>query len=204
MKLVIVVIVLTILATPFAYGQTPSYQGASIQPGDVINFHGGVFTTCGFLTYGHSALYLGVDPETGKHSFLDFTISKVKQRAFVGRILPEKEFLTISAEHHLSFDVFRLQDVSNLNQQIMLQEAKLIAVPDNLFGFSEVCATAVASVLSKTTGMAINAKTPDDFVGGQFQRHPQLLGKSINIEAALREIAFRYNKPNVPVVPSVH
>jgi hypothetical protein len=192
-----VVVILLILGAPSAFGQTATYQGATLQPGDVINFIGGVVTTGHFLTYGHTALYLGVDPQTGHRSFLDFSVTKGgpieivfgTPQPFVGRILTEREFLTYNARYHESFDVFRLQDVS-LDQQRLLQEAKSIALPSNWFVFSKVCSSAVSAVLSNVTGDPISVQTPDDFVGGRFRRHPQLTGKSINIRAALREVSI--------------
>jgi hypothetical protein len=170
--------------------QQITYQGVDIQPGDVINFLGGEFTEIpGWKrTYGHSALYLGIDPQGGRRSFLDFHASQKDERAFSGEILGELEFLTYNAKNHPSFDVFRLQDISMLDQRRLLQEAKLIAYHDNWNLFSEVCSDAVAAVLSKAAGRKIIAKTPDDFLNAPFQRHPQLTGRSISIQAALREV----------------
>jgi|GEM_PF-6772620 len=190
---------LALLVAPFGFGQTITYLGIEIQPGDVFTFQGGVFTVDQrYLTYGHSALYLGLNPEMGQRSFLDFTAteeylggeSKKDERAFVGRILSEREFLEASAKSHSSFDVFRLRDVSTLDQQRMLKEAMLISTPDHRFWLDYVCASAVATVLSRATGRTnIVAKTPDDLTRGLFVRHPQLTGKSINIQAALNEMA---------------
>jgi hypothetical protein len=166
-----------------------TYQGAEIKPGDVINFLGGEFTKVPGLnlTYGHSALYLGVDPQTGHRSFLDFHAGTPDERAFSGEILPELDFLTYNTKEHPSFDVFRLQNASTLNQHRLLQEAKTIAKNDTWGIRSEVCSDAVAKALSKATGTTIVAKTPDYFLSPPFQRHPQLTGRSINIQAALRE-----------------
>ena len=89
---------------------------------------------------------------------------------------------------HEAFDVYRLRDASALNQPAMIAEAKRISNTE-FFGLSgDVCSTAVAGVLSKGTGITIKAFSPDGLTEGQFQRHPQLLGKSINIQAALREV----------------
>lgn len=187
---------------PSEQADSVTYQGVTLQPGDVVNFYGGIFTTGGFLTYGHSALYLGIDPQTNERSFLDFTTSKANERAFVGRILPEREFLATSAKYHQSFDVFRLRDRSILDQRKLVQEAKRVAIPKNKFFFSEVCSTAVAEVLSKASGSHITARTPDDFVGGAFQRHPQLSGKSINIQAAIRDAENRNYHDSPP--PHAH
>jgi hypothetical protein len=194
MKQVLAVIVLAILGVRSGFGQPAVYQGTTLQPGDVINFVGGAATTGGFLTYGHSALYLGVDPQTGLRTFLDFSVTKGgpleivfgTPRPFVGRILTEREFLAYNTRYHESFDVFRLQDVSTLNQQQILQEAKRIAVPSQLFLFSKVCSSAVAAVLSKVTGDDISATTPDGFVDGRFR----ITGKNINIRAALHEVSI--------------
>ena len=62
-----------LLLAPALGAQTDSvtYQGVTLQPGDVINFLGGGATTFNFLKYGHSSLYLGVNPETGRRTFLD-------------------------------------------------------------------------------------------------------------------------------------
>lgn len=187
MKQVLVAIVLTILGVhgAFAQNQTVTYQGVTLQPGDVINFYGGIFTTGGFLTYGHSALYLGVDPQTNQRVFLDFTTTekyyggpaKKPERAFVGRILSEKEFWVASARSHNAFDVFRLRDVSRLKQGPMLQAARDVAIPANSFFFSRVCSTAVAAVLSQATGSKIRAWTPDGFTGRRFRKHPDLVAK---------------------------
>src|ERR1700687_854774 len=108
MRQVILACVFGLCSVGHAFAQTIAYQSVKIHPGDVINFHGGDFTTGGFLEYGHSALYLGLDPQTRERVFLDFTASetwgggapKKNERAFIGRILPEREFLMASAATH--------------------------------------------------------------------------------------------------------
>ncbi|MCU1264628.1 MAG: hypothetical protein JWM21_946 [Acidobacteria bacterium] len=187
MKKVLAAMVFAVMALHSAFGQnqTVTYQGVTLEPGDVINFYGGIFTTGGFLTYGHSALYLGVNPETKQRVFLDFATTekyfggpaKKAERAFVGRILPENDFWVASARGHKAFDVFRLRDRSTLNQARMLQAAKQIAIPANSFFFSKVCSTSVAAVLSKATRSKISAWTPDAFTGGRFRKHPDLVAR---------------------------
>lgn len=188
MKQVLVAILLGILVAPSAFGQMGIYQGVPLQAGDVINFTKGPFTTAHVQTYGHTALYLGVDPQTGKPTFLDFSITKGDPaRAFRGRILAEQEFLTYNAKSHPSFDVFRLRDTSTLDQHSLLQEAKRIAVTGT-WPTTNLCSSAAAAVLSKASGRVIDVKTPNGFVGGPFQRHPQLTGKSISTQYALRDV----------------
>src|ERR1700683_4338460 len=65
-----------------------TYQGVEIHPGDVITFHGGEFTKIPGLNlkYGHSALYLGIDPQKGHRSFLDFHAVTPDERAFSGEV----------------------------------------------------------------------------------------------------------------------
>jgi hypothetical protein len=165
-----------------------TYQGVTLRPGDIVNFYGGMFTKGPSpLTYGHSALYLGVDPQTGQRSFLDFTTSKERERPYLGRILPEMEFLTVSAKAHEAFDLYRLPDVYRVDQRRLLLEAKLVSVPDVSFGFDYVCATAGARVLSKATGHTFNVTSPDSFTLKPFEKHPQLGKRSINIQVAIRE-----------------
>jgi len=180
---------------------TLQWQGVAIKPGDVINFQGGAVTsaTAHFLTYGHSALYLGVNPENGQPSFLDFTTTKGGAQAFAfgsaqpfsGRIIVEVEFLAANAEAHAGFDVYRLRGNPAIDEAAMFHEAKRIATNEE-FGLSgEVCSTAVAAVLSKGTGRAVKGLSPDDLTRGPFQRHPQLAGKSLSIQAALRDARNR-------------
>jgi hypothetical protein len=173
-----------------------SYQGVAVLPGDVINFLGGAFTTLHYLDYGHTGLYLGVDPENHQRTFLDFTWAKGditekilgSPQPFFGRLLGEREFLNANANFHDGFDVFRLRNSPALSQAEMFKEAKRIS-ETKLYGLSgEVCSSAVISVLSKGSGLAIKGFTPNSFEDGQFQRLPQLAGKSINILAALREV----------------
>jgi hypothetical protein len=55
-----------------------SYQGAVLQPGDVIDLHKGIFTLKVPLTdqqmfaYGHTAMYLGRNPDNGIPQFFSF------------------------------------------------------------------------------------------------------------------------------------
>ena len=188
MKNLFSAIVLAFLWVSFAFGQTLTYQGVMLKPGDVINFHeGNVVRYSGKLvSYGHSAMYLGKNPNTGKQCFLDFNIDNK------GRRIPsEQEFLTTNARHHVSFDVFRMKDCSQLNQGRLLEAARQIVQKNyNLGGHTknrENCASAIAYALSKATGKRITLQSPDDFLKDNFGRHPQLKGKSINIQAALRE-----------------
>jgi hypothetical protein len=182
-----------------------SYQGVNIYPGDVINLRGGLVTTLSgkSLTYGHTALYLGIDPQNGQRRFFDFTTNKdaallggsTSGRPFLGRILDEKEFLTVSAQEHTSFDVFRLNDASHLNQHEMLQEAKRVSIArtkfENTWGVTNVCVSATTHVLSKATGMNISFISPDGFMGPPFHKLPELNDRTINIQAALEEVNAR-------------
>lgn len=185
-----------------------SYQGVEIKPGDVIDFRGGWVTTTSvvvagaigrltpvnpikILTYGHTGLYLGIDPETGKRTFLDFTTiwePKEPQMHFGGRILTEESFLTVNSNQHTSFDVFRLNDVSKLTSRKLLHEAQLISYPTIRFLGPNDCASAVAKVLSKTTGIPIDLISPDGFMLPPFQKLPALRDRSIDVQAALREV----------------
>lgn len=62
--------------------------GQTLQPGDVINFQGGLFASAGRGNkYGHSAMYLGRD-ESNKPIFLDVTKASDK-------IVVQDEFQTI-------------------------------------------------------------------------------------------------------------
>jgi hypothetical protein len=86
-----------------------TYQGAVLEPGDVITLHQGAVTkmTAHVLVYGHTALYLGRNERTGEAEFLDFTTSKGRE-PYYGRILGETDFLEMNAKNHPSFDVYRL------------------------------------------------------------------------------------------------
>lgn len=188
---------------------TLTYQGVTLQPGDVIDFLGGGVTKGGFLVYGHAGLYLGVDLQTHQKMFLDFTITKYDSgiaqpgfplpdnhdpKPFFGRILNETDFLTENARSHEGFDVFRLKNnppVTQEAQEAMFREAKRISNTESFALSGEVCSSAVAAVLAKGTGASIDAFTTDDLATGQFARHPQLGGKSIAIKAALREANAR-------------
>lgn len=178
---------------------TVTYQGATLQPGDVINFLGGGATSGNFLVYGHTGMYIGTDPQTKQKSFLDFSTTKGgptnlvfgSPQAFGGRILTEGEFLNYNAKYHEAFDVFRLRNNSAINRTLLIREAKQIANTESWGPLGEVCSSAVAVVLSKATGTAIAGRTPDDLTTGVFMRHPQLIGRSINIQAALRDVRRR-------------
>ena len=182
-----------------------TYQGVRLQPGDVINFLGGGATTGGLLTYGHTGLYLGIDPQTRQQTFLDFSTTKGgpielvfgTARAFRGRILSEREFLDYNGRYHQGFDVFRLRDASTINQRVMIREAKRIAATESWGPLTQVCSSAVAVVLSRATGTVIDVTTPDGFTAGRFGKHPQLAGKSINIQVALREVIDRDRRQHV-------
>lgn len=173
---------------------TVSYQGVTLQPGDVINFLGGGATSGNLLVYGHTGMYIGTDPQTKQKSFLDFSTTKGgptnlvfgSPRAFGGRILTEVEFLSYNGKYHTTFDVFRLRNSSAINQSILIREAKRTGQSESWGPLGEVCSSAVAAVLSKATGTKVAGTTPDDLTAGQFMRHPQLIGRSINIVAALR------------------
>ena len=200
-----------------AWGQDPydciSYQGVTIQPGDVINFHQGVFTTATILTYGHTALYLGRDDETREPTFLDFSskLTKLTEPGpYYGRIMAERRFLSYNAEEgHPSFDVFQLKQRSSLDKKKLMAEAKRVASEREYSlrrplseSAGEVCSSAAAAVLSKATGRdIIDVITPDDFVSSPlFQRHPALQGKTINIQGARKEAEAREVGPRTEEV----
>jgi hypothetical protein len=198
----------------------PNYQGVEIHPGDVINFNGGFVTTTsqilravngeithmqgpiGSVKYGHSAMYIGINPENGKRTYLDFTTTKEPQLyrngsitptegsllPFVGRILPEEAFLTANSTSHTSFDVFRLDGDPKLSPHTLLHEAQQISKPEKIFALPNDCAMAVSKVLSATTGLTIDIISPDSFMFPPFQKLPALRDRSIDIQAALREV----------------
>jgi hypothetical protein len=176
MKEFFLAIICAIWVVPFAFGQTITYQGVTLEPGDVINFHEGIVTTGHVISYGHSGMYLGMD-EKGEHRFLDFNTDNQ------GRRIPsEREFLNANAEDHPSFEIFRLRDNPKLSPKRLLDAAKVVQrreyelIPEREEN-EENCSTAVAFVLSQATGRNIHAEDPDDFLGGDFKRHPQLMRK---------------------------
>lgn len=171
--------------------ENPRYAGLFLQPGDVVDFPDGALKKLHLLDYGHTAMFLGVDPQTGQRSFLDFTTSKSDERAFEGRILPEKEFLQRSAENHQKFRIFRLKDGAPIDPRRLLAEAKLVSAPpqgwsdmNGRFGVSDWCSTAVARVLSNATGREITALTPDAFARSEdFRRE----GGTLSLDSARRD-----------------
>jgi hypothetical protein len=194
-------LIIAIVGLKGAWGQEPSdrisYQGVTIQPGDVINWHKGMFTTGAFLAYGHTSLYLGRDEKTKEPTFLDFS-PPAHMAPFLGPIVPEREFLAYNAKNHPSFDVFRLKQNFLLKKEILFEEARRIAAGMPVYGVDETCVTAVARCLSKAAeaaGIRIRANlftTPDDLASQpDFQRHPDLVGKTIIIEAALQDAEAR-------------
>jgi hypothetical protein len=208
MKKLFVVIILAFFAAPLAFGQNLIYGGVTLQPGDVINLYGGPVTSIPVTPkslspipdarkYGHTAMYVGLDPATKKPSFLCFTTRKEgwEAKAFGGRILTEKEFLSANMSHK-KFDVFRLQNAAGLDQKRLIREAKKIAAPrmlgpvDTKYGFPEVCSSAVAKVLRETTGnQKIRVPSPEEFSGNpNFRKQGN---KSINISDALSQVKMR-------------
>jgi hypothetical protein len=170
-----------------------TYQGVEIRPGDVINLHGGLATVIGpALTYGHSALYLGIDPETRQRTFLDYTTTKDPAKPFLGRILLEEDFIVESMKEHKTFDVFRLDDTITLNQRELVQEAKRVSISrtrwENSWGLTNVCVSAVTQVLSKATGKRISFISPDSFMKPPFHKLPELRDRSIDLATALKEV----------------
>jgi hypothetical protein len=192
------------------------WHGTEIEPGDVINFLGGMFTIAGYPRYGHTALYLGRDPQTGVATFLGFerTVEQDKTRAFYGRILGEKEFLQKSAEWHSSFDVFRLEvpilfstSDPRPDPTKLLQAAKLVAERswDPTHTFGELCSDAVADVLSNATGYDVRSHIhlerswdPEDHVyrwPSDFASDPwfKRVGTSITVDTALHPTEEDHN-----------
>jgi hypothetical protein len=188
-------IILAIWVATFAFSQTITYQGATLHPGDVINFHKGPVTTGDFISYGHSGMYLGMDPHTGNQSFLDFNIGNSGHR-----LISEWEFLNRNSRLHPGFDVFRLSGAQKPDPTLLLEAARVVVNksydPGGHSQFTENCASAIASVLSEaTSGRDISAWHPDHFLRGDFKRHPQLVGKSINMQIALLEAESRAVSP---------
>jgi len=195
---------MTLSLAPAAVAQTDSvtYQGVTLQPGDVVNFLGGGATTFNFLKYGHSSLYLGTDPETKQRTFLDFTTEKVDfgewilgggtPQPFYGRLLSETNFLNVNSHWHSDFDVYRLKGVHVIDKSRMFDEAKHISYKKSWGLSGQVCSSVVTAVLTKGVCNAQDCKvggfTPDDLARGDFVRHPDLPAeRSINILGALRE-----------------
>jgi hypothetical protein len=179
-----------------------TYEGLTLHPGDVINFLGGGATIGNFEKYGHSALYLGVSPETHERTFLDFTTEKEglgdwllrhgSAQPFFGRLLAETDFLNANARWHSDFDVYRLRGSRVVDKSKMFVEAKRISNTESWGVSGDVCSSAVTAVLTKGVckfeECRIRGFTPDDLTTGEFERHPYLpVGRSINILAALRQ-----------------
>lgn len=199
MKHLFVFIILVFFAVPSAFAETVSYQGVTVQPGDVFNFHKGPVVTWSQWfgikpqSYGHSGMYLGQHPDTGRHYFLDFSMDNKTYR-----ICEEMKFLDSNAKLHSGFDIFRLQGDQKLEPKPLYEAARRIVDKGYwLLGETkhrENCASAIAYVLSQVTERDIRASAPEDFVSGDFKRHPQLVNKSINMKIALDEASPRHLK----------
>ncbi len=172
--------------------QTLTYQGVTLQPGDVIDFHEGLMTLHltqdrQFFAHGHTALYLGRDEKTGEALFLDFQFRSDTDQ-YHGLIRDEQTFLIENRKRHGSFDVFRLKDTSTLQRSVLVAEAEYIAANKRYLASGLVCSSAAIETLSKATGLRIEGWKPDDIASSsQFQRPPGLEGKTINMTVALRE-----------------
>jgi len=70
----------------------------------------------------------------------------------------------------------------------LLHDAQQISKPEVKFGFPNDCAMAVSKVLKKATSLPIDIVSPDSFMRPPFQKLPALRDKSIDIQAALREV----------------
>jgi hypothetical protein len=204
--------VISLVLEPSALAQDRiTIQQATLEPGDVINFTGGGATLGGIRKYGHTGLYLGIDPVTKKPAFLDFTTDSTKggtllhksNKAFNSKILGLEEFLSDNISHP-SFDVFRLKDRSTLDQKALIRTAKVIASEEIFCVGGEVCSSAAARVLSAGTGVEVDVFSPDGFANSpQFQRHPDLQNRSIDVAKALveaRSAAADANRPTKDLI----
>jgi hypothetical protein len=97
-----------------------------LKPGDVINFKGGWGAVLGVGEYGHTGMYLGKDPDSGKPMFLDFTITKKgRNPEFGGRVSSEEEFLNDNIGHK-EFNVYRLNGTETLDQKKLLEPHRIL------------------------------------------------------------------------------
>jgi hypothetical protein len=219
MKTLFVVIIFAFLAVPLAFGQSPTYGGVTLQPGDVIAFHGGLvplITTgasqLGYPVkpqkYGHVCMYLG-NSKTGERMFLDFNTNNEGHR-----IVDEKRFLKSNESQHPKFDVFRPQGIGMLNYDKMIRAAKEIQnqtyFVEQRPGMSAAptktnnCSSAIEKVLNagaSASGKRITIKSPDDVLGKGFTKHPQQGAEGIKINVAQKEAESRINNPR-PVGPN--
>ena len=112
-------------------------------------------------------------------------------KPFMGRIISEEAFLVDNLGSHSAFDVFRLDDLTHLDQRRLLQEAKRISANrsygENWFLISNVCSSAAAEVLAKATGQNIKLVSPDAFTQPPFHKLPELANRSIDIRGALQQ-----------------
>ena len=164
-------------------GQNLVIQNVILEPGDVISFlGGGGSAVIPGDTYGHTGMYLGVDPVTNEKVFLDFTTDK--EGPYRGRISGAKKFLSENSSH-IEFDVHRLNDNSMVDQEKLIAQAKDIA-ENKEFGALIDCANASSRTLSAATGLDIIAIRPDMYTeNSQFRQASPV---RINIEKALGEL----------------
>ncbi len=218
MKTLIVVIILAFLAVPLAFGENPTYGGATLQPGDVIAFYGGavpLLTTAGSALgypvepqqYGHVCMYLG-NSKTGERMFLDFNTDNKGHR-----IVDEKRFLKSNESLHPKFDVFRPQGLGKLDYDKMISAAKQLQnqtyVIEQRLGTAAShkgtnnCSSAIEKVLNagSSSGKRITFRSPDDVLGKGFTKHPQQGAEGIKMNVARKEAESRVNSPR-PVGPN--
>lgn len=164
--------------------QTLTIQNVTLQPGDVINFEGGVATHLGPNdTYGHTGMYLGI--VDGQKKFMDFTTTKNKKTndPYRGRISSAEQFLSDNTGHK-TFYVYRLNGAYTVSPERLVAKAKYIA-EHQTWGVNADCASAAASALSAATGKDIKTFRPDAYADSH-QFDPVSL--PIKIGTALNEL----------------
>jgi len=162
-----------------------------LKPGDVIELKGGWGAVLGVGEYGHTGMYLGKEPESGKPVFLDFTTTKKgRNPEFRGRISSEEEFLNDNIGHK-EFNVYRLNSTGALDQKKLLKAAQDIAKHE-MYGATD-CVNAAAKALS----IAANLPSPivqinPNGLADDFRFDPSSL--NVNIKDALDELKSENDK----------
>lgn len=188
------------VAVAWSADHTLKLAGQSLEPGDVINFRGGLFQFVGreevFLRdgYGHTGMYLGRDDQ-GVPKFLDFQAVDKDTYLSEKKILTGDEFVYryYSADPDRTFDVFR--------PQAKVPAERLLATADYLatnfkFGLEKpevepkpqrrmMCSLAVIECLKRATDRRITDLGADErFIVDRFMTttpngfaDPKVLGK---------------------------
>ena len=211
-----IVVLCCLVSESPASDQAVAYQGTSVVPGDVIAMHQGKFVNRGarLLTYGHVALYLGRNAQTGSPHFLCFSTWKqdMQHQAFHGRILDEAQFLRYNALYHNSFDVIRHKQANSIKRERMLREAQKLAKDTDYLirdvrrlerpSLEEVCSSAAMRALLAGLGTAPDRRviTPNAF---EDQRHFRRVtpGKTISFESAIKDSNKRLGKKSTWLRP---